>query len=925
MALHDAGLIQRTLAGDESAFGFLVDKYKGSVHALAYRKLGDFHTAEEITQDTFLKAYQKLSTLKDPARFPGWLYVIAARCCISWLRKNRVQTESLDNVKGEINAQSWMKYADARLREKVHNALETLPESERTVLTLYYMAGLTCEEIGRFIGTSCGAIRDRLYRARIRLKEELTMIEDTLRGFQLPPSLTQEIMRRIPNGSMNSAPITSKPLVPWTAAISLAVVALLIGLGIRQTATFQLPYSFDAPESATMVEIVDAPIIEMPPSKLSRVNRAGGMSGGESGNGNREDSSVWEATSDSQNDIESDNIGWTQTNGPYGGTITALHVTPEGILFAGTEVGIFRSADSGKTWTPTSEGLRVSPDNILPNILVLTQKGNTLYAGTNGALFYSTNGGDSWQQLTPFKDEFGISGVAFIGDTVYIGRISQESVFFSNDNGKSWTQIDSGLTGRGGPKLFAIGTTLFAQMRRRVFRLKAGENSWTKLTIADPWTKTTVESDITKFAVSGKTIYAATADGRLFRSTDTGNFWRSIKPKFWKSIKPKLMQHFDGELAALRNMIFYIRSGSTDGRVFRSNDAGNSWRMFNTSLINQTILSITALSEKTLYVGTFDGVFRSTDGGESWTKINTGIINTYIDNLVFFRNALYTIIRGDGIRKSADGGNSWVPANYGLVASDGGTLTISEGKLYTATNEAYYGSQNLSTAGVYRLTDDGNSWMPIQTNMQSTNDRIYAVNQLIVSGETFYIIGQMGDGTRLYRWRVGEDLWTQLRPQDLGWQPLAVSAGHTVYISSMNRKLLRSVDEGDSWTDVSQNLPNWKQRFEQTFRTDLYNLVFVGETIYAKSGDEVFRSADGGETWTSIAAGLPDSSIELQLVDGTTLYGTNSHGIFRLTNESDSWERIAPTQRDVMSLAFDGTTFYIGTNAEGVYRLSLDE
>ena len=262
MALHDAELIQRTLEGDESAFGFLVDKYKGSVHALAYRKLGDFHTAEEITQDTFLKAYQKLSTLKDPGRFPGWLYVIAARCCISWFRQNRVQTESLDSVKGEMDTQSWTKYTDTRLREEVHNALESLPESERTVLTLYYMAGMTSEEIGRFIGTSCGAIRDRLYRARIRLKEELTMIEETLGGFQLPPTLTQEIMRRIPNGSLNAAPTTSKPLTPWITAASLAVVTLLIGLGIRQTGTFQLPYSFNAPESATMVEIVDAPIIE---------------------------------------------------------------------------------------------------------------------------------------------------------------------------------------------------------------------------------------------------------------------------------------------------------------------------------------------------------------------------------------------------------------------------------------------------------------------------------------------------------------------------------------------------------------------------------------------------------------------------------------------------------------------------------------
>ena len=912
MALHDTELIQRTLAGDESAFGFLVDKYKGSVHALAYRKLGDFHIAEDITQDTFLKAYQKLSTLKDPRRFPGWLYVIAARCCISWLRQNRLQTESLDRVKREMNMQSWTKYADDCMYEEVHDALESLPESERTVLTLYYMAGMTSEEIGRFIGTSCGAIRDRLYRARISLKEELTMIEQTLGGFQLPPTLTQEVMRRIPDTSPNSAPTTSKPLAPWIAAASLAVVTLLIGLGIKQARTFQLPYSFNAPESATMVEIVDAPIIEMPPVELSQINRVGGMSGGESGNGNQENDSVQGTTADSQNDIASDKIGWTQTKGPYGGTIMSLHTTPEGILFAGTGGGgIFRSTDGGETWVSASEGLGVYEGNRLPGIFALAQKGNTLYAGTGGDLFYSTDGGNLWQQLTHFQRDRGILGVAIIGDTIYIGRPEQESVFFSNDNGKSWEQIDSGLTGRGGPRLFASGTTLFAQMRRHVFRLKAGEESWTKLTLEDPWTKNTVESNITKFAVFGKIVYAATADGNLFRSTDMGNWW--------KSIKHEMMHDFEGKLAAVGNTVFYIGSDSANGRVFHSTDAGNSWTMYNSNLTNQSILSIAVLSEKTLYVGTEDGVFCSRDGGKSWTPTNTGIINAWVDNLVFFRNTLYTVA-GDGIVKSADGGNSWVPVNEGLVASNGATLIVAEGELYAGTHETNY-RWNPSTSGLYRLAEDGNSWVPIQTKMQSAKNRMYSVDKLAVSGKTFYVAAQMGRGTRLYRWRIGEDLWTELGPQDvLDWEALAVS-GKTVYISSVNRRLFHSADEGDTWTDVRQRLPSWEQ--QSTLST--YDLAFVGGTIYAGSYDGVFRSMDGGETWAPIVARLPDGYIDVWFVDGTTLYGANFHGIFRLTQESDSWERVAPIQRIVRSLALDGTTLYIGTEAEGVFRLSLDE
>ena len=88
MNTNDANLIQRILDGDEGAFTTLVNKYQKSVHALVWRKIGDFHIAEEITQDVFLKVYKRLSTLKRRDHFPGWLYVIATRHCIAWLRKS---------------------------------------------------------------------------------------------------------------------------------------------------------------------------------------------------------------------------------------------------------------------------------------------------------------------------------------------------------------------------------------------------------------------------------------------------------------------------------------------------------------------------------------------------------------------------------------------------------------------------------------------------------------------------------------------------------------------------------------------------------------------------------------------------------------------------------------------------------------------
>ena len=90
MKTNDVDLIQRILDGDQSAFTALVNKYQKSVHALVWRKIGDFHIAEEITQDVFLKVYKRLSTLKRPELFPGWLYVITTRHCTHMAPKEAI-------------------------------------------------------------------------------------------------------------------------------------------------------------------------------------------------------------------------------------------------------------------------------------------------------------------------------------------------------------------------------------------------------------------------------------------------------------------------------------------------------------------------------------------------------------------------------------------------------------------------------------------------------------------------------------------------------------------------------------------------------------------------------------------------------------------------------------------------------------------
>ena len=170
---NDVQLIRRILSGNDEAFSVLVRKHQKSIHALAWRKVGDFHIAEEITQDTFLSVYKNLAQLKNPNQFAGWVYVIANRFCLKWLQKNKSAMQSLEDTPvEEIEKSSYTHYAsDQRQtevaegrRELVKKLLSKLPESERTVVTLFYLGEMTAQEIGKSLGVSVNTIKSRLRR-----------------------------------------------------------------------------------------------------------------------------------------------------------------------------------------------------------------------------------------------------------------------------------------------------------------------------------------------------------------------------------------------------------------------------------------------------------------------------------------------------------------------------------------------------------------------------------------------------------------------------------------------------------------------------------------------------------------------------------------------------------------------------------------
>ena len=966
MAHSDSELIKRTLDGDDTAFGILVDKYKGAVHALAYRKIGDFHTAEEITQDTFLQAYQKLSTLKDWRHFPGWLYTIASRFCLMWLRKHRLPMQSIDVAEKEhVDSISQVKYANERTRQTVHSALEELPESQRTVLTLHYLGGMTAREIARFLGTSHGAILDRLYRARLQLRKELIpMMRQTLGAFQLPPSFTTQTMNRIDQLRPTTTP-ASKPLTPWVAAAATLIVAIFIGLGQQSMTRTQRPYRLDAPESSVQVELIDAPAFYRLETKPALISRSGRLNSENEKNDAQPESVTLGMTSAAAKENEFNDTEWSQTHGPYGGDVTTLFRASDGTLYAATDSpGVFRSDTNGDTWVAVTDGLEVYGDGNLPYVSTITEEGGVIYLKSYRSFFYSDTRGESWHWVN-FPDQFETStAFAVNGGRIYVGQ-KKEGVVYSEDYGKSWTPFPNGfptespeqlmtaivqsLSIEPPDELITVGTTLFARRGDNLYRRKSGEESWAKIaSLKDLHFFTVVQGAL---IIGNRTV--------LRRSTDGGDNWAPLAGKVrlwsrenkdvkvdipWSRVPTELETRSMSVLgiAGFEDTIYILLN---DGSLLRSTENGR-WVTTETNLNGLEpweMNRIVALSVHSLCIATNAGVFRWTDGEISWKKNNKGIINTYVYDLVPFKNALYATT-GHAIVKSVDRGNRWRSIHQGLSTPQGWAFAISEGELYLGLIETNYsGKDKPFTAGIYRLADDQMSWIPVQTEMRTDDidhpkknlypkfERLNSVDELMISGDTFYAIAQIGEGHRLFRWRKGERYWTSISPDverhlihfNTNWKNLAVS-GKTIYFD-LDGNLMYSRNEGSTWSRID-TVPGHDESSRQIEWVDI-----IGNTAYISVSElGVFRSTNHGKTWESVSDGLPQSHSWGLYAVGKTLYAVDREaGIFKLDNVQNTWAFVnshPPSELSTVVNAMEvvDSTLYVATGGWGVYRINLE-
>ena len=357
-------------------------------------------------------------------------------------------------------------------------------------------------------------------------------------------------------------------------------------------------------------------------------------------------------------------------------------------------------------------------------------------------------------------------------------------------------------------------------------------------------------------------------------------------------------------LLAARATLLVI--GKDDGVVARSIDGGNTWTSAESSGISPmqfSVRSTVALNERTFYTGGSTGTHRSTDSGQTWHRFNTRFESSVDDLVSFVANrrknrsaALYA--RKDERRMGLGQGS------YATFASD----ADSQRERLILVKPDSRAAEQLSKQLIQEQSDAPLAFELIGEGLWGS---------FAVSDETFY----MEYNYKLFRWRHGDPEWhdtgvqegTDL-PLDILWRGFKIAASEeTVYVGKRDGHLCQSPDGGDSWNDITPNLPLSVKHFNQ--------IIFADATVHVATDKGVFNSKDG-VVWNAITDKAGESVIIQSLAAAEdAVYGANDDGIYHLEKETGTWEQIVPEIPDaITSLVVNEDMFYVGTERRGVLR-----
>jgi RNA polymerase sigma-70 factor (ECF subfamily) len=189
-SVPDEALVARAQEEDERAFGELIERYETKVYSLALKMLRNPEDAEDVLQDTFLRAYRGLKSFKGHSTFSTWIYRITANSALMKLRKKQLPTVSIEDAderETPINIADWApgpveQLLNQETQEAMADAIEALPAEFRQVFVLREVEGLSNADVAEILDLSVAAVKSRLHRARLKIRNHLSHFFNDTRG-----------------------------------------------------------------------------------------------------------------------------------------------------------------------------------------------------------------------------------------------------------------------------------------------------------------------------------------------------------------------------------------------------------------------------------------------------------------------------------------------------------------------------------------------------------------------------------------------------------------------------------------------------------------------------------------------------------------------------------------------------------------------
>lgn len=174
-------VVQQATLGDIQAFETIVYRFQDMAVGYAYAVVGDFHLAEDVAQESFVQIYQDLTQLREPKAFPTWFRKVVYKQCDRMTRRKQLPSIHLETSTLIVDNQPSLseRIETSELQQRVHDAILSLPEGQRRVVTLYYISEYSQKEIAAFLDIPLTTVKKRLHDAKKRLKQRMTQMTKT--------------------------------------------------------------------------------------------------------------------------------------------------------------------------------------------------------------------------------------------------------------------------------------------------------------------------------------------------------------------------------------------------------------------------------------------------------------------------------------------------------------------------------------------------------------------------------------------------------------------------------------------------------------------------------------------------------------------------------------------------------------------------